>query len=396
MPRWRPFGRRLREASDWTKVVSQYTNLTATGRGLVGLCPLPGHSEKTPSFHIDERRGAFYCFGCGRGGDIFRFVSLVLGKNFYDSLRYLAQKSGLVVPQFLDQGVARSRNVSEKQEMADINQVACDYYRRQFLQLSDTAAPYLYLKNRGFLKKDLLERFQLGYAPDGVWTGLVEELRHQKRRLVLAQKLGLIRLKKTGGYYDVWRGRVMFPIVDTAERVVGFGGRVLESTGDKEDSSMPAPKYINSPDSLLFHKGEMFYGLNQALPFLRYRDTAILVEGYTDVLALHKAGVTHAIATLGTALTEKHVQVLRRYCKNVVVMFDGDQAGQKAAQKSLPLLLAGELFPKCVPLPEGKDPDEALKEGACDLENTPDLFHQVLEWRVRGETLTATTKNANF
>ncbi len=339
----------IRDRSSILEVVSDYVTLKKTGRNHRGLCPF--HSEKTPSFMVNEEKQIFHCFGCGEGGDVFTFLMKAGHFSFPQAAEELAKRYGVKLP-------TRELSASQKKEMAkreilfEVNRIASEYFRDLLTKRREGEEGRRYLSQRG-ISEEVVTEHGLGYATDR-WDGLVEHLREKKASLDLAHELGLIFPKKREGWYDAFRGRVLFPIFDLHQRIVGFGGRIV-----KEGE----PKYLNSPESSIYHKGEVLYGLQVAKRDATEKDCVIVVEGYFDLLTLHQYGWRHSVATLGTALTPQHVRTLKRYTRNVIALFDGDQAGVQAALRSLPLFLEEEVAGKTVILPKGEDPDGFLRKG---------------------------------
>ncbi len=336
-------------------LISGYVTLKKAGRNFVGLCPF--HKEKTPSFSVNPEKQIFYCFGCGEGGDIFAFLMKLNGISFAESARYLAKKAGVSLPVKPLTGAEKTRE-TEKEKLYRINAIAAEFFSRQLsLQRGRPARQYLNIRK---MENAIVETFHLGYAPEG-WGYLVSYLGERKVPLVLAERAGLVVSKETSGYYDRFRKRLIFPIEDLSGRVVAFGGRAID------DADMP--KYLNSPESPVYTKGKLLYGLSRTKDAVRDRDYAILVEGYIDLLSLWNAGVNNVVATLGTALTRDQVGLIRRFTRNVAVIFDPDEAGRHAVERSLKLFLEERMHARVVVLPEGCDPDDYVKHnGAPALE----------------------------
>lgn len=342
----------IRDRANILEVVSDYVSLKKAGKNYRGLCPF--HSEKTPSFMVNEAKQMFHCFGCGEGGDVFAFLMKVGNYSFPQAVEQLARRYGIPLP-------SRELTLSQKKEIAkrnllfQINQIASEYYYHLLTQSRDAEEARSYLAQRG-IGKELIEEYRLGYSLDR-WDGLVQYLRDKKVSLELAWELGLILPKRREGWYDAFRGRIIFPIFDLHRRVVGFGGRIIK-TGE--------PKYLNSPESAIYHKGETLYGLQVAKGYIPERECVIIVEGYFDLLTLHRYGFKNSVATLGTALTTKHLQILNRYTQNLIMVFDSDQAGVQATLRTLPLFLEEEVWGKMVLLPKGEDPDTFLGKGGVE------------------------------
>ena len=338
----------VRASADLREIVSEYIPLKKSGAKYRALCPF--HTEKTPSFYVDADKQLWYCFGCGTGGDVFKFLMLYEKQEFPEVLRSLAARYGIQIP---DRG-ARPGEISERQKVLAVNRHAMAFFREQLQRPAGDKARK-YLSGRG-VRKETVERFNLGYAPDG-WDGLKQHLagKGPEEQGVQAGLLG--KKDDTGRTYDRFRDRVIFPILTAADEVVGFGGRVI---GDGD------PKYLNSPETAAFSKGDHLYGLALAREAIRKEGHAILVEGYMDVIALHQAGVTQAVATLGTGFTTGHVRLLKRYTDRVAVNFDPDAAGRAATRRSLEVLLESGFEVQVVALPAGEDPDLYVREHGAD------------------------------
>jgi len=339
----------IRDRSSIQEVVSDYVTLKKTGKNYKGLCPF--HSEKTPSFMVNEEKQIFHCFGCGEGGDVFTFLMKAGQFSFPQAVEELAKRYGVQLP-------SRELSATQKKEMAKrealfhINQIASEYFHDLLTKRREGEEGRKYLSQRGISQEVIVEH-RLGTSTDR-WDGLVQYLQEKKVSLELAWELGLIFPKKREGWYDAFRGRILFPIFDLHQRIVGFGGRVIREG---------QPKYLNSPESSIYHKGEVLYGLQVAKRYATEKDCVIIVEGYFDLLTLHQYGLNHSVATLGTALTTQHIRTLKRYTKNLITLFDADQAGVQATLRSLPLFLEEEVAGKTIVLPKGEDPDGFLRKG---------------------------------
>ncbi|HEX6202192.1 MAG TPA: DNA primase [Thermoanaerobaculia bacterium] len=324
----------VREAADILSVASDHTRLAKKGRDWQGLCPL--HKEKTPSFHVDPDRGVFYCFGCNAGGDAIKLHMLTTGDDFPAAIEALALRYGVPV---------RERTRRRRADEPDVEgalAAANEFFRAQ---LGRHELPRRYLAERK-VPPELIERFELGYAPEG-WTGLYDALKAKVRERDL-EAAGLVGKSSRGSYIDRFRNRLMFPVHNAAGRLVGFGGRTL---GDDD------AKYVNTAETERFHKGELLYGLFQARRAVRDGGRAVLVEGYFDVIGAVAAGVEGAVATMGTALTPEQARLVARYAEEVVVAYDGDSAGERAHVRALPILLGAGLAVYRARFPEGHDPD---------------------------------------
>ena len=339
----------IRDRSSILEVVSDYVTLKKTGRNHRGLCPF--HSEKTPSFMVNEEKQIFHCFGCGEGGDVFTFLIKAGHYSFPQAVEELAKRYGVRLPA-RELSASQKKQMDKRESLFEINRIASEYFRDLLTRRREGEEGRRYLSQRG-ISQEVVAEHGLGYSTDR-WDGLVEYLREKKASLYLTRELGLIFPKKREGWYDAFRSRVLFPIFDLHQRIVGFGGRII-----KEGE----PKYLNSPESSIYHKGEVLYGLQVAKRYATDKDCIIVVEGYFDLLTLHQYGWRHSVATLGTALTPQHIRTLKRYTKNLITLFDADQAGVQATLRSLPLFLEEEVAGKTVILPNGEDPDGFLRKG---------------------------------
>jgi DNA primase len=345
VPLTKDFVAAVRNAGDIVRLVSDYVPLKPGGSRLKGLCPF--HQEKTPSFSVDPQMQLFYCFGCQAGGDAFKFVMLYEKIDFPESVEFLANRWGVPLPK----AAARPED-DAKARLLLMNELAAGFFRGQWSDPSRGKLARDYIANRG-VSDAVADRFGLGYAPDS-WDALLNVLGSRGFKPAELQTAGLAIPRKDGsGQYDRFRHRVIFPIRDVSGRVIAFGGRAL---GD------PEPKYLNSPETPAYVKGENLYGLDVAREAIRREGFAILVEGYLDLIALHQAGFENAVASLGTALTPSQVKLLARYSERVVVSYDGDTAGINAAAKSLDLFLERGFDVRVAEIPAGKDPDDFVKE----------------------------------
>jgi len=354
----------VRDRVDIVDLIGRFVSLKKSGSNYTGLCPF--HDEKTPSFNVRPERGAFYCFGCREGGDAIAFLVKIENLTFPEAVRTLARELGIEIAE----SDSRERGVSERLYAA--NAVADERYRACLQQPGNPGATYL--AGRGIEAADI-ERFGLGFAPDR-WDTIVRTLRAARIDAADGVKAGLLSERASGGHYDLLRGRVTFPIQDVQGRVIGFGGRSLAAEGQ--------PKYLNTPESPVFRKRESFYGFPGALAAIRKAERAVVVEGYFDRIALCRAGVEEALATCGTALTEQHGRELRRRTRDVVLLFDGDEAGQRAVERSLELLLPQGLRVRAAALPPGDDPDSFLaREGSEALRKLVEDAPPALEIVIR-------------
>lgn len=330
----------IRERASIVSVISEYVPLTKRGHNHVGLCPF--HSEKTPSFSVNEDKKIFHCFGCQETGNVITFLMKKEGMDFPEAAATLAKRYGIIIKE-------EGRGAPDSREPLFLALKTASEYFARTLAGSSGAPAREYLRKRGY-EGEILERFRAGFAADG-WDGLLNCLKGSKINLEAAEKAGLI-VKKEKGYYDRFRNRIIFPITDARGRVIGFGGRALDNS---------EPKYLNSPESPVFKKGEVLYGFYQAKESMRSERFVIAVEGYFDLIALHKYGFTNSVATMGTALTPGHIRLLKNYTDSVYTLFDSDKAGINAAIRGLSLFLEEEMACRAVALSEYKDPDEFLK-----------------------------------
>jgi DNA primase len=300
---------------------------------------------------VNEEKQIFHCFGCGEGGDAFTFLMKVGQFSFPQAVEELAKRYGVKLPS-RELSPAQKKEMAQREALFQINQIASDYFHDLLTRRREGEEGRKYISQRG-ISQEIIAEHRLGYSTDR-WDGLVQHLQEKKVSLELAWKLGLIFPKKKEGWYDAFRGRALFPIFDLHQRNVGFGGRVIREG---------QPKYLNSPESSIYHKGEVLYGLPVAKRYAAEKDCVIIVEGYFDLLTLHQYGLKHSVATLGTALTPQHIRALKRYTKNLMTAFDADPAGVQATLRSLPLFLEEEVAGKTIALPEGEDPDGFLRKG---------------------------------
>lgn len=353
---------RIRESTDIVELISGYVQLQRKGSNYFGLCPF--HPEKTPSFSVHPGKGIFHCFGCGLGGNVFTFLQEHDKLSFAEAARELAQRAGIAIP--------ADRDRPEKTERYDALyravEFACEYYSRCLWEGKgeeyERARQYLIERVIG---QELAKAFRLGYAPDR-WDGLVLGIKkldknHQDLRDYI--EAGLL-LRSEGRTYDRFRGRLMFPIFNLSGKPVGFGGRTLKEDTDEA-------KYVNTSQTPIYNKGGLLYGLHLAREQIRRRGECLIVEGYTDLMRLHEGGFTHAVATSGTALTTEQARILRRFCRKVVLVFDGDAAGSHAALRGGDVLLGADMDVQVVGLPVGHDPDSFISEEG------PSAFGELLE-----------------
>lgn len=361
----------VRDHSDVVELVGRTVTLKRAGRNYKGLCPF--HDEKTPSFNVNPDRQSYYCFGCHEGGDAFAFLMKTEGLSFAEAVRALARDCGIAVPET----AGGESGVSER--LVEANELLAERYVLELERAGNPGADYL--AERG-IDAETIVRFGIGYAPEG-WDFAVRALRERRIPAEIGARAGLLAERRSGGYYDRMRGRVVFPIRDRRGRAIGFGGRALGA--DQE------PKYLNTPESPVFRKREALYGFPHALEPIRRADRVVVVEGYFDCIALHRAGIAESVATCGTSLTAEHARNLRRLARHVVLLFDGDEAGQKAVERALEVLLPTGLRVRSAPLAPGDDPDTFLgREGADALRALVDgaraAIDVVIDRAVAGKT----------
>lgn len=354
-------------------LVSQYTALRRAGSRFKALCPF--HQEKTPSFNVDPERGLWHCYGaCSTGGDIFSFLMKAEGLTFREALERLAERAGVTLS---SRGVSPEEAARQKDEKSRL--LAANVEAERFFQLSfqRAASARDYARKRG-LAHETIERFGIGYAPPD-WDSLANHLRARGVPLDDAQTVGLVFPRRGGdGHNDKFRGRLMFPIWDTQDRLVAFGGRLIEPIEN-------APKYLNSPETPLFSKSRILYAMNLARKPIQTEDRVLVVEGYMDAVAAHQAGIENVVATLGTSLTEEHVKLLGRYTRNVLLSFDSDAAGVRAALRAAELVTAAgpEYSLRILTMPPGDDPDSMLARGdVAGFRRAMDTARTVAEFRL--------------
>ena len=377
----------IRARTDIVALIGEYVSLKQRGASFLGLCPF--HNEKTPSFHVRRDRQFFHCFGCQESGDVLNFLMRLEGLNFPQAARALAERAGIDLPEetLSQEDLQQKRDRERRERLCALMEVAAEYYVAQLSQHPQSRAARAELQARS-VSTDMVTRFRLGYAPLG-WDGLATWLAQRDYSLPDAEVLGLVAPRRDGGYYDRFRHRLMFPIADLQGRVVAFSGRLLPEPNPKPDAA-PGPKYINSPESPIYKKGELLFGLHAARVDIRRNGWAILCEGNFDLVALHQAGLANAVAPLGTAFTGAQARLLKRFAQRVTLMFDGDSAGRKAAHAAYPLLRAADLTGRVVQLPPGEDPDSYLrKHGAEGLTRLVDGASGIVEYLIDGAAQSA-------
>jgi|Deesub1362B_J571_1020462.scaffolds.fasta_scaffold02787_4 DNA primase len=375
----------IRTSADIVEIVSEYVTLKKRGQNYFGLCPF--HTEKTPSFSVHPGKQIFHCFGCGEGGNVITFLMKIEKLSFVEAVQLLARRLHIEIPERREFSEAEKR----KLRLYDVNAFARSFFEKNFWGEAGREARQ-YMMNRGF-SEETLRRFGIGFAPEG-WDNLIRAAVRQGISVEELKAVGLAVPNEKGGYYDRFRGRVMFPIYNLSGMVVAFGGRILnEQPG--------VPKYINSPETPVYQKGRLLYGLWQNRESVRKQEFAILVEGYADLLSLVQAGIHNVVATLGTALTATQARLLLRYAPAVTVLYDGDLAGANAALRGVDILLQEGMQVKVVQLPEDSDPDDFVRQHGAEglyrlLNRALDLVDFKIEAFRRTEGLDTTQKRARL
>ena len=356
----------VRSAADIVDFVNQVTPLKLAGKSYKGLCPF--HREKTPSFHVDRDKGLFYCFGCGTGGDVFKFLALTERFTFPEAVEHVASRVGIELPR-----KKRTSKESDKDDLFEVLDDASEAFH-QALGFPDNAATRYLAERR--VSQEIINKYGFGYAPDS-WDYILQRLgrKHGEQKL---EKAGLITPRKSGtGFYDRFRNRLIIPIHSETGALVGFGGRSLDGTD---------PKYLNSPESDVFNKSRLLYNLHRSKDAMRKIDRAILVEGYFDAISIDHAGVPGVVASMGTSLTSGQASLLRRFTRRVVIAYDGDDAGRNATLRAAPVLLSAGIEVFAIDLMGEKDPDSLVQKHGIDrffeiLGNASDIFTFALnEW----------------
>ena len=342
----------IKDAADIAEIIGEHVSLKRAGTNLKGLCPF--HSEKTPSFTVNPDRKTYHCFGCGEGGDVFSFMMNFHRLSFTEALKELARKYQIALPEKPLNPQEREK-AQKREALQSANEKAAELFHQLLLADPGAQKAREYLAKRG-IPEEITEEFRLGFAPDN-WSFLVNGLPKQDIALETAKEAGLIVAKDNGGFYDRFRNRVMFPIIGLTGRVVAFGGRLLDDG---------QPKYMNSPESPVFDKSRTLFGLYHNREHIRQAKNCLVVEGNFDLLSLAVHGIRNVVAPLGTALTQAHIRSLKGYTDEVILLFDGDQAGLKAAMRSVPLFLSEQVTARIAVLPEAHDPDTFVREFGRD------------------------------
>jgi DNA primase len=341
----------IRSSTDIVDLIGGYVKLKKRGKTFLGLCPF--HTEKTPSFNVSPERQMYHCFGCGVGGNAITFIMEYEKVSFPEAVRTLAERAGIALPEL---SAGDEAAASESEALYEACAMAGRFFFDNLMDSTEGQLALKYFHHRGF-SDDTIRKFGLGYALNA-WDALIQHAGAKGVSAETLEKAGLARKRDDGGYYDYFRGRAMFPIFSTSGRVIGFGARKL-----REDD--PLGKYINSPETPIYNKSRALYGMYHAKESIREKDTAILVEGYADLISLVQAGIPHVVASSGTALTVEQVQLLSRYTKNIVIVYDADSAGSKAALRGVDLILENDLDVSVVRLPAGEDPDSFVKKNGA-------------------------------
>jgi DNA primase len=337
----------IQEKTDIVELISGYAPLKKAGRNYKAPCPF--HNEKTPSFIVSPDKQIYHCFGCGAGGNVFSFLMRIENLQFPEAVEMLAEKAGIVVPRSAG---ARQGEDPLAAKIYAMNEAACGFFQ-DCLAGKDTAREYLVSRGVG---DETIKKFRIGYAPDA-WEGLLTFFRKKNFDLSIIEKSGLAIPNDKGGRYDRFRNRIIFPIIDLKNRVLGFGARVLDSS---------LPKYINSPETPVYSKGRNLYGLNFSKDAIRAKNYALIVEGYLDFLIPYQAGAENIIATLGTALTTDQIKLLKRFASTVIMVYDPDEAGEAASLRNLDLFIGEDVNVYIAELPKGLDPDSFIRKNGAE------------------------------
>ena len=366
----------IRSRANIVDIISEYVTFKKAGKNYLALCPF--HSEKTPSFHVNEEKQIFYCFGCQKGGDVITFLREINNLSFVEAVSQLANRYGLSLP---PPSSYRKEKATDQETFLEINEKAMHFFHHVLMQRPEGEVGRKYLKKRGIDQK-IWETFKLGYALE-TWDSLATFLNNGNIPLQLAKQLGLIAPREKGGFFDCFRGRIIFPIFNLNGRTIGFGGRAIAGG---------TPKYLNSSDSMIYKKSSSLFGLPITRNSIAKEDQVLIVEGYFDLLSLFQAGICPVVSPLGTALTGVHIQTLKRFTSRFYVVFDADEAGDKAALRSLEMFLNEGLSPRVVILPSGSDPDEFIQQKGVEnfrkkMEIAPLLIEYFIERAIEEKNL---------
>jgi len=347
-------------------VVGEYVKLTKAGNNFKACCPF--HQEKTPSFNVNEEKQFYHCFGCGVGGDVFSFIMEIENIGFRESLELLAEKAGVELQNNFAQN---SQSQDKKKQMYNALELATKFYQKQLWSGVKSKNVLKYLRERG-LSDEIIKKFRLGYAPEG-WENVKNFLREKGFPEDIGTQTGLTVRNDSGREYDRFRNRIMFPITDTMNRTIGFTSRVLPGADESQ------AKYVNTPETYLYHKSNILYGLSHAKQAIKQKDQVIIVEGNMDVIAAHNVGLEHTIAVSGTAMTKEHIHILKRYTNNFILFFDADDAGKTAARRSALLCLGGDVQVSMILLIQGKDAADIAKDNPKLLREIVDNAKNVID-----------------
>lgn len=361
----------IKDRIDIAELIGTYVQLKSAGRNMKGLCPF--HGEKTPSFMVNPERGTWKCFGCGEGGDVFTFLEKIEGLDFSEALEKLAKRAGIVLKKSYS-----GQKDRQKEVLLSINETAKDFYHKILLTHPVAEKAREYLKTRG-LKLEDIKTFELGYAPNS-WDSLINMLMKKGYGQADIAMSGLVISKDRGGFYDRFRGRIMFPIRDVAERLVGFSGRTM--LNDPKEA-----KYVNTPETPLFSKRNILYGIHLSRQHIMKANAVVLVEGQFDMVSAYLAGTKNVVASGGTALTESQLRVIKRLAENVLICFDSDSAGDAASRRGIEMAENAGLLVKVVTLVGAKDPDEMirsnLKAWKSAVVNAQSVYDYYIDWAFR-------------
>ena len=357
----------VREATDIVDLISNYLTLKKAGKSFVGLCPF--HTDSAPSFHVYPNDQHYYCFGCQKGGDVFNFLMEMEKMTFKEALEFLAEKSGISLP---TTQVDHNRE-KEKEALFFANRWAANLFYKNLMSPAGKIA-LEYIQKRGITQKTIKD-FGLGYSLPG-WDGLIQQAKKDSVSMEVLFKAGLVIRKDNGGYYDRFRGRFMIPIVNLYKKVLGFGGRII--VADEKNA-----KYINSPETPIYHKGYVLFGIYQSRQPIREKDRAIFVEGYTDLISMYQSGIKNVVATSGTALTPNQARLIKRYTENITLLYDADTAGSLAAMRGADIFLDEGLEVNIVTLPSGSDPDSYIQaHGAIKFKELLEHSFSIIQFKI--------------
>lgn len=363
------FAERVKQQADIVRIVGDYVRLKKAGQNFSGLCPF--HQEKTPSFSVHATRQFYHCFGCGKSGDVFKFVMEMDKCTFPEAVRAVAAKCGIAIPKARERSPEERRENQQRSTLVEIHREAAAFFSRALNNSQEGKVAQAYLEDRG-LDAETIARFGLGYAPSS-GDALLRHLKSKYPEKLL-ESSGLLSRDQSGRFFDRFRRRIIFPISNESGKVIAFGGRAL---GDEH------PKYLNSPETPIYTKSSVLYHIDRAKEAIRRSDFAVLVEGYMDTIAVARVGILNVVASCGTSLAEGQIKLLGRFSRRVVVNYDPDAAGQAATERSLVLLLEREFDPRVLALPGGSDPDKYIKEQGAEnyakrLQNAPSFFEYLI------------------